>query len=153
MEVVSYLGILFLLILLLLPIIHAFFNSSPIYTQIRLEREAAIFFRHTEHELVEAFEYQIQKATNPFEQDQLMLMTESGIYRYSRKGNKAVREKLGQAQGGHLEMAHFVKELKFSVVNQRMLFISLTLEENGVQYTVDRLMGLKINKQHAVGTD
>lgn len=136
-------GILSLLVLLLLPIMHTFLKPKAILTQIRLEREAALFFRQTEVEVYEAFRYAVRYGPTPFHAHQLILYMDEGNLTYFKQGEKIIRTVSSQPYGGHLEMAHFVKDFRVLPVDDRLFQISLTLADNGLEYKVERMMGLK----------
>lgn len=127
-----------MLVVILFPILHTFFKPSPIFTQIRLEREAYLFFQHTEIEVQESKSYHIKS-------NKLHLYSDSGEKTYEQYGDKIRRRKQGE---GHLAMGQFVKEVRFTPVNENVFHVSLKLEENNIEYELERWMGLKIN-----GTD
>lgn len=146
-EMMVYLGILSILVMLLLPIIHVILKPQEIYTQIRLEREAALFFRQTEIEVNAALQYTIHDGHAPVDVDKLILHMGDDSITYYQQGQKIIRTISSQPRGGHIEMAHFVKEFAVSSITDRLFQISLTMEDNGLEYKIERMMGLKVYYQ------
>lgn len=106
-------------------------------SDIRLQREAQLFFQQFEQEMNQASEYDINNGI-------LCAISQDGLYCYEQYRDIVRRRKDGT---GHFVMAQYVESINFERINSRMFNVELHVSKDDNDYKVNRLISLKIGDQ------